>query len=70
MLISGNMRELFFARNITRTTKVRVFEKRKRYIVRWTVYGIQKEEVFRNIDSAVSLFNSLVHKYNLIVTIL
>lgn len=66
----GNMKELFFATNKTDGTSVRVFEKRKRYIVHQSVYGSEKEECFRDIDSAVSLFNSLVHKYHLEITIL
>lgn len=63
------MKELFSATNKDKTIMVHVFAKRKRYTVRWVVQGTEKEELFRDIDSAVSLFNALVRKYHLDITI-
>lgn len=59
------MKELFNATNKSKTITVQVFEKRRRYVVRWDEYGIKREDIYRDVDSAVSLFNMLINYYRL-----
>lgn len=59
------MKELFNATNKSKSIRVQVFERQRWYMIQWEEKGIRREEIYRDVDSAVFLFNVLSARYRL-----
>lgn len=59
------MKELFNATNKSKSIRVQVFERQRWYMIRWEEKGIRREEIYRDVDSAVFLFNVVSARYRL-----